>query len=216
MNVEICTLDAEHGAALPAAVECAGVVITGSHAMVTDDLSWSIKIEEWILSLLKARTPLLGICYGHQLLAQAAGGQVGFHPRGKEIGTVKIQLEPECAKDALFHSLPQSFLGHTTHSQTVLRLPSRATRLAANPYEPNHAFRLGDCAWGVQFHPEYTANIMRSYIEAQADVLETTGLDVPGLLCAVTETPIAAKTLRNFARFVEERLFDKVNADNGI
>jgi GMP synthase (glutamine-hydrolysing) len=216
MNLEICTLDAEHGAALPAAVECAGVVITGSHAMVTDDLSWSIKIEEWILSLLKARTPLLGICYGHQLLAQAAGGQVGFHPRGKEIGTVKIQLEPECAKDALFQSLPQSFLGHTTHSQTVLRLPSSATRLAANPYEPNHAFRLGDCAWGVQFHPEYTANIMRSYIEAQADVLETTGLDVQGLLCAVTETPIAAKTLRNFARFVEERLFDKVNADIGI
>lgn len=216
VNVEICTLDAEHGAALPAAVECAGVVITGSHAMVTDDLSWSMKIEEWIPSLLKASTPFLGICYGHQLLARAAGGQVGFHPRGKEIGTVAIQLQPECVKDALFQSLPQSFLVHTTHSQTVLRLPSSATRLATNAYEPNHAFRLGECAWGVQYHPEYNANIMRSYIEAQADELETTELDVPGLLCAVTETPIAAKTLRNFSRFFEERLFEKANADNGI
>ena len=216
VNVEICILDAENGAALPAAADCAGVVITGSHSMVTDNLRWSVQIEKWIPSLLEARTPLFGICYGHQLLAQASGGQVGFHPRGKEIGTVKIQLDPECANDALFRSLPQSFVAHTAHSQTVLGLPSSATRLAANAYEPNHAFRLGDCAWGVQFHPEYTANIMRSYIEAQAGELETAGLDVPELLRAVKETPIAAKTLRNFARFVERRLIDKANADNGI
>ncbi len=216
VDVETCILDSEHGAALPAAVECAGVVITGSHAMVTDDLPWSVKLEEWIPSLLVARIPLFGICYGHQLLARAAGGQVGFHPRGKEIGTVAVHLLPDRANDALFRLLPKSFFVHVTHSQTVLRLPPSAIRLAVNNHEPNHAFRLGDCAWGVQFHPEYNADIMRSYIEEQADELDSAGRDVPELLCAVAETPVAAKTLRNFARIVKGRLANKTNAGDGL
>jgi len=174
--------------------------------MVTDDLPSSVKVEEWIPSLLEARTPLLGICYGHQLLARAAGGQVGFHPSGKEIGTLAIQLLPECANDPLFQGLPQSFFVHVTHLQTVRRLPSNATCLAANTHEPNQAFRLGDCAWGLQFHPEFDADIMRSYVEEQADELKSAGLDAAKILSGVAETPLAAKTLRNFARFVEGRL----------
>ena len=212
VDVETCILNVEHGAALPKAGECAGVVITGSHAMVTDNLPWSVKLEKWIPSLLEACIPLFGICYGHQLLAQAAGGQVGFHPRGKEIGTVLVHLLSDCTNDALFRSLPQSFVVHAAHSQSVLRLPPGATRLAANAYEPNHAFRLGDCAWGVQFHPEYNADIMRSYINEQAEELKSAGLDSSELFRAVSETPVAAETLRNFARIVEGRLADKEDA----
>ena len=170
----------------------------------------------WIPSLLESRTPLFGICYGHQLLARAAGGHVGFHKCGQEIGTVAVQLLADCANDALFESLPQSFFVHVAHSQTVLRLPPGATHLAANAYEPNQAFRLGDLAWGVQFHPEYNADIMRSYIEEQAYELKSAGLDVPRLLSAVAETPIAAKTLRNFALFVEKLLATKANAGDGL
>jgi GMP synthase (glutamine-hydrolysing) len=205
---EIVIVDAEHGAALPATGECAGVVITGSHAMVTDHLPWSVKLQEWIPSLLKAGTPLFCICYGHQLLAQAAGGRVGFHPHGKEIGTVTVHLLPECANDPLFQSLPQSFLVHVTHSQTVPALPKGAIRLAANAHEHNHAFRLGDWAWGVQFHPEYSADIMRSYIHEQAEELESAGLNVSKILYCVSETPFAAETLRNFGNLVKRRLAD--------
>jgi len=204
--VQTCILDVENGAALPQVEECAGVVITGSHAMVTDKLPWSIKLEKWIPLLLKASVPLFGICYGHQLLAQAAGGQVEFHPQGKEIGTVPVHQLSEDADDPLFHSLPQSFVVHATHSQSVLRLPPEATRLAANDYEPNHAFRLGDCAWGVQFHPEYNGDIMRSYINEQEEELKSAGLDSAKLCHTVSETPVAAELLRNFARLVEERL----------
>jgi len=215
VDVETCILDAEHGAAFPTAGECAGVVITGSHAMVTDNLPWSVKLEKWIPTLLEARTPLFGVCYGHQLLARAAGGQIGFHPHGQEIGTVAVDLLSGSANDALFRSFPQSFRVHVTHSQTVLRLPPGATRLAANAYEPNHAFRLGDCAWGVQFHPEYNADIMRAYIREQADKLASAGLDVVELLRVVAETPVAAETFRNFARVVERRLANKANAGEG-
>lgn len=205
-GVEIDIVDAENGADLPSVEECAGAVITGSHSMVTDNLPWSVRLEEWILSLLRTDTPLFGICYGHQLLAKAAGGQVGFHPHGEEIGTVAVQLLPECIHDPVFHSLPQSFLVHVTHEQTVLRLPAGAIRLAANPYEPNHAFRIGGWAWGVQFHPEYSKDILRSYIREQKNELEAAGRNVAELLGAVSETPFAAKTLQNFGNVVKERL----------
>ncbi|MBA4369096.1 MAG: GMP synthase [Desulfobacterium sp.] len=174
-DVEIDIVDAENGATLPSVQECAGVVITGSHFMVTDNLPWSVKLEEWVLSLLHTGIPLFGICYGHQLLAQAAGGQVGFHPHGEEIGTVEVELLPDCVNDPVFQSLPQSFLVHVTHEQTVLRLPTGAIRLAANTYEPNHAFRLRGWAWGVQFHPEYSTDILRSNIREQKDELEAAG-----------------------------------------
>ena len=206
VDVETAIVDAEHSASLPTAEECAGVVITGSHSMVTDNLPWSVKLEGWIRSLLDSHTPVFGICYGHQLLARAAGGQVGYHPRGKEIGTVRISLLPDCATDPVFQSLPPSFLVHVTHLQTVLSLPEGATRLAANAYEPNHAFRVGECAWGVQFHPEYSADIMRSYIQEQKDELDAAGIDVLKILDTVGETPFAAQTLRNFGNIVIKRL----------
>jgi len=209
VDVETAIVDAENGASLPTAEECAGAVITGSHSMVTDNLPWSVKLEEWIMSLLNAGTPLFGICYGHQLLARAAGGQVGFLPQGKEIGTVGVHLLPDCANDPLFRSFPRSFCVHATHSQTVLSLPTEATCLAANAYEPNHAFRVGDWAYGVQFHPEYNIDIMRSYIQEQTDELKAAGMDVSKILSAVEETPVAAETLRNFGNIVRERLTNR-------
>jgi GMP synthase (glutamine-hydrolysing) len=172
--------------------------------MVTDDLPWSVAIERWIPSLLAAGVPFLGICYGHQLLARAAGGEVGFHPRGKEIGTVVVNCLPVAANDRLFQQLPASFAAHVTHAQTVLRLPPGALRLAANEHEPNHAFSLGESAWGVQFHPEYTPDIMRAYVREQAGELAAAGMEAERLLQAVAPTPEAGALLGRFARLVDE------------
>jgi GMP synthase (glutamine-hydrolysing) len=202
---DVRVLDVEHGAVLPATEECSAAVITGSHAMVTDDLPWSVKTEQWISSLLEARVPVLGICYGHQLLARAAGGQVGFHPDGREIGIVQIHLLPDAADDPLFQSFPSFFAAQVSHSQTVLSLPPGAVPLAANRHEPHHAIRVGDCAWGLQFHPEFDSKIMRLYIMAETRELLAEGRNVAELLQAVSETQIAAGTLRNFARFVREQ-----------
>jgi GMP synthase (glutamine-hydrolysing) len=200
---ECRVLDVEHGSELPDAGDCAGVLITGSHSMVTENLPWSLRVERWIAPLLASRIPILGICYGHQLLARAAGGQVGFHPTGKEIGTVQIQVLPDGTEDGLFRNMPSSFRAHVCHAQTVLSLPPNAVRLAWNQHEPNHAFRIGGCAWGVQFHPEYTVDIMKAYIEEQAEELQRAGMDPADLSATVQDTPLAAVTLENFARVVE-------------
>ena len=198
-------LDVPEGAVLPAAGDCAGVIITGSHAMVTDELPWSRAIEAWLPGIVAARAPVLGICYGHQLLARSLGGVVGYRAQGREIGTVAIGLTPEAADDPLFGGLPGKLEAHTTHAQSVAALPRGAVRLAGNEADPNHAFRFGESAWGVQFHPEFDADVMRAYIQEQAVDLTEAGLDVAALLDGVHETPVAARVLRRFARFVTGR-----------
>ncbi len=201
--LDVERLDDECGQALPDPAKCRGVVVTGSHAMVTDALPWSVRLESWIPELVDAEVPFFGICYGHQLLARAMGGQVGYHRRGREIGTVEIQLLETCHNDPLFRPLPSCIAAHVVHAQTVLELPADAVRLASNDFELTHAFRVGPSAWGVQFHPEYDAAIMRSYIEQLADDLAAEQYDVPALVDAVRETTVAREVLWRFAQFVE-------------
>lgn len=196
---QVHIINVDQGDPLPLPKMCRGVVLAGSHAMVTDRLPWMTRLAAWISDLMAEPVPLLGICFGHQLLAQALGGEVGYHPGGKEIGTVDISLLPESVGDPLFSSLPQQFPVHTTHRQTVVRLPASAVRLALNAFEPNYAFRLGRCAWGVQFHPEFDARIMESYLSVQSAELRAAGLNVSAIRSGIKETPTANQILPRFA-----------------
>src|SRR5688572_19663066 len=90
-------VDPRQGAELPDPARIAGAIITGSSAMVTHREPWSVATAAWIPTLIEEGTPLLGICYGHQLLADALGGEVAKNPRGREIGTVQIDLTDDAA-----------------------------------------------------------------------------------------------------------------------
>ncbi|MBV5328606.1 MAG: glutamine amidotransferase [Chlorobium sp.] len=203
LSIPVEVVNAVHGEPLPLPDECCGVLVTGSHAMVTQNLPWSVGIESWIPLLVGAGVPFLGICYGHQLLGRAMGGKVGYHPKGSETGTVTLTLTPEAGDDLLFQDIPSTFRAHATHAQSVLELPSGAVTLARNAHDPHHAFRVGTAAWGVQFHPEYTAAVMQAYINADRDSLSRSGCDVSALLREVTHTPEASGILRKFAVHVE-------------
>lgn len=196
---EVLVTDAVNGEPLPAPHNCTGAVVTGSHAMVTDNLPWSVAIESWIRDLIVAGVPYLGICYGHQLLGRAAGGEVGYHPLGREVGTIDVELTSDAADDPIFEGIPGRFAAHATHAQSVLQLPPETVRLAGNAHEPNHAFRVGSSAWGVQFHPEYTREIMQAYVNDEIAELEADGRDSSALRGAVGDAPYAARVLTNFA-----------------
>jgi len=185
---------------LPSLTDIASIVITGSPAMVTDFEPWTHIASDYLRVAVEQRLPVLGICYGHQLLAQACGGRVAYHPHGREIGTVDIHVTALAGEDPLLQGMPETFLGHTTHSQTVLTLPPHAQLLAASAHDPHQCFRLGEKAWGVQFHPEFTARVMRRYILERRDELEREGLDADKLLQQVREAPEASALLARFAR----------------
>ena len=179
-----------------------GVVVTGSPAMVSDREPWSEDAAEWLARVVDKAVPLLGVCYGHQLLAHALGGEVGYHPGGRESGTHRVELLNSAADDPLFRGMPDSFNAQLTHKQTVLRLPQGAILLGRNEFEPHQAFRVGKCAWGVQFHPEFSDAIMSAYLGVQAPDLEREGFDSQAMINSVTGAPEASGLLERFCALV--------------
>ena len=130
------------------------MLVTGSAAFVTDHAEWSERSAAWLRQTAHDDVPVFGICYGHQLIAHALGGQVGDNPTGREMGTVHLDLDPQAADDPLFAGLPARFPAQATHLQSVLQLPDNATLLARSEQDGTHAFRWGERVWGLQFHPE--------------------------------------------------------------
>lgn len=206
LYVDDCRIvNVQAGEQLPAPDDFCGCTVTGSHDMVTDgNLDWIENTAAWLRDAVAGGLPVFGICFGHQLLAHALGGKAGFHPEGPEIGTMDITLTDEADTDPLFSCLPTCFPGHTTHYQAALALPDGACLLARSAHEPHQAFRYGKHAWGVQFHPEFQAEDMRTYIVRQADAIREHGGNVESLLCNVKETPDSTDLL---ARFVDYCLY---------
>lgn len=196
--VDVAGPDGSGGEELPTREGFAGVIVTGSGAMVTDLLPWSETSGAWLRDAAHAGLPLLGICYGHQLLAHALGGQVGYNPAGREMGTVDIDLLPEAGNDPLFAGFPSRFAVQATHMQAVLALPDGAQRLATSKQDAASAFRWGTSAWGVQFHPEFSTTHMRGYIQARRDALTQEGSDAAAMHRSVRATPHARQLLRRF------------------
>lgn len=136
------------------------IIITGSPFMVTDLDPWSVTTSQWIKQIAQKHIPILGICYGHQLLAQSFGGSVGYHQLGEEKGEIEIELTEAGKHDSLLGVLPSKFNAYASHSQTVTSLPENAIVLAKNNFEPYHAVLYDQNIWGVQFHPECTDHFL--------------------------------------------------------
>jgi GMP synthase (glutamine-hydrolysing) len=195
-------VNVEAGEPLPSREGFAGTIVTGSAAMVTERHDWSERSADWLRAAVHAGMPVLGICYGHQLLAHALGGDVGDNPAGREMGTIALELHPHAGDDPLFAGLPAQFPAQATHLQTVLRPPTGATVLARSTHDECHAFRWGEQAWGVQFHPEFSATHMRGYVRARCEALAREGRCSKRLAREVSATPHARRVLRRFVRHV--------------
>lgn len=190
---------------LPAARRFDAAVITGSGAMVSERLDWSERSAEWLRAAAAAGLPLLGVCYGHQLLAHAFGGHVDYNPRGREIGTVDIECLPAAAHDALLRGMPARFRAHATHLQSVLRAPRDAVVLARSALDDSQAVRFAPRVWGVQFHPEFNVPHMRGYLRERSAIVAAEGLDARGLQRAVGAAPHARGLLRRFVQIAARR-----------
>ncbi|KYP91170.1 glutamine amidotransferase [bacteria symbiont BFo1 of Frankliniella occidentalis] len=126
------------GDALPDVQQIACAVLSGSWAMVTDHAEWSERTAAWVRHAVAEQLPLLGVCYGHQLMAYALGGEVGDNPNGWERGVKLLQ---------------------TTRAQRQDPLPG-AQVLAASAQDGCQIIRYSASALSLQFHPEFTPEIM--------------------------------------------------------
>lgn len=194
--------DARREGVPPAPAAGDGVVITGSHAMVSEAEPWSEALKPWLVEARERGVAMLGVCYGHQLMAAAFGGASGYHPAGREVGTRRLRLTDAGRADPLFDALPATFAAQLTHSQSVLSAPPGAAVLADNDHDPFQALRHGPRQWSVQFHPEFSVPVMRAYLAHQRAALAGQGDDPEARLEAVAPTPEAGGLIARFAEWL--------------
>jgi len=137
------------GGDCPSSFDFDAAVVSGSRSSVYWDEDWIPQARDWVRAAHDGGMPVLGVCFGHQLVADALGGEVG--DMGEyEIGYRAVEHGGD---DTLFEGIANEFTVFTTHSDAVLDPPPGAEVLAENDYGI-HAFRK-DHSFGVQFHPEY-------------------------------------------------------------
>jgi GMP synthase-like glutamine amidotransferase len=144
------------------------IVFGGSmHADQVDRHPWLRDENELIQDLLERGVPLLGVCLGVQLIAKAAGAGVYPVPDGPEIGWLPVELCGGADDDPVFGRLPERFDAFGWHYYTY-DLPAGAEELARSA-RCNQAYRLGEAAWGIQFHAEVTLETVRSWLDDKED-----------------------------------------------
>ncbi len=193
------------GETLPAVHDIGAVVVTGSGAMVTDREAWIEESAVWLHQAVSRGLPVLGICFGHQLLAHALGGSVGDNPAGVEVGSVTVTLLPSGQQDPLLSALPAEFIAQLSHRQSVLALPPGAHVLASSEMEPHQAFAYGNSAWGIQFHPEFDETIIRHFIDYYREQLQREGRDAAALIASCRPSPYSHALLTRFAAIAKQR-----------
>ncbi len=148
---------------LPEVAEIGALVVLGGAMGANDDDRYPFltDLKRLIRNSVVAGIPYLGICLGGQLLAAACGARV-VSQRWEEIGSRDIFLTEQGREDRLFAGLPMAIGTFQWHHDSF-DLPPEGVLLASSPACPHQAFRVGDNAWGFQFHPEVTEEIIRGW-----------------------------------------------------
>lgn len=156
------------------------LVLGGQMAAWEDDAApWLPATRALMARAVEEEVPLLGICLGAQLLAMAAGGRAERGGAGPEAGLLAVVPTAAAADDALVGPLaaaaPGGWLAAQSHGDAVTALPPGAVVLARSAAYPVQAFRVGRCAWGVQYHPEVTPGQLGRWLEGHRADLAARG-----------------------------------------
>lgn len=147
---------------------CDGYIITGSKHGVYEPLPWIAELLENIRALHRARAPLVGVCFGHQAIAQALGGKVIKSPKGWGLGLHSWQV----VRAAPWMSgAKKQFSLLSFHQDQVVKLPRGAVRLFGSAFCPNAGFAVGARVFSMQGHPEFVPGFCRDLTSHRADSL---------------------------------------------
>jgi GMP synthase-like glutamine amidotransferase len=163
MSVEWSLVRPGLGDNLPGLDGTDGVIVLGGSMSANDENSFPflVDLKSFIRGIVARGIPFLGICLGGQLLAAALGAEV-VEKRWGERGRSELHLTGQGFSDRLFQGLKERFIAFQWHDDSF-DIPKGAILLASSNECPNLAFRMGDSAWGVQFHPEVTSEIIAQW-----------------------------------------------------
>ncbi len=170
------------------------VIVPGSVSAVYDRKPWMLRLEEHLRSLHASGIPLLGICFGHQILASALGGEAVLNPLGREIGLCEVRLtEAGRRHPFLYNGLGDRFRAVQAHFDVVSRTPPGSEVLAESDFGIQ-SFSIGN-SLGIQFHPEIRPSVLAEIALHDPDQLRTAGHDVDALVRGWRATPPTDATL---------------------
>ncbi len=183
-----------------AAGDADAVIISGSprDAWVNDPRN--DRALEVIEHCRTAGKPMLGVCFGHQLLGRALGAKVGRHPGGYELGNVDVNLTDAGATCPLFSDLPRQLDVIESHQDAVLEVPTGARLLATGSHTRVQAFDFAGHLLGVQFHPEMDPAVLQFVWgePRRAAWRPKLNFDLDARLAGLRSTPAAARIFSNF------------------
>ncbi|MBB4916071.1 type 1 glutamine amidotransferase [Streptosporangium saharense] len=179
-----------------------GLIVLGGTAAAWEDdrFPWLPETRDLLRTSVEDGVPTLGVCLGAQLLTLACGGTVERGEHGLEIGATEIVPLPDADDDILFTGFgPVPAVQY--HGDAMTRLPEGAVPLATGHLYPNQAYRLGERAWGVQFHPEADVEVFTDWTGHSADHLTGLGHSVEELNAGVKAAEERLiRTWRTFAQ----------------
>lgn len=208
LGFETITIDVTRGDR-PDLGEIDGIIITGSPASVAKDPElWVADTIEHLRDILAMDFPTLGVCFGHQVLAAAAGCEVERHPVARELGTIELRQTGAGQQSPLFRDIPERFKVQETHEDVIWDVPdgSGIRALAENEHNSYQALAYTEHIYSVQFHPEITADIMHVYIDIYGKKLlnrgELSEQEYQAIAGNVEESDTGDLIFRNFAEII--------------
>jgi GMP synthase-like glutamine amidotransferase len=192
-GVELVVVEPWNGDAVPDGPDgYDAVIVMGGPQQAYDDRSapWLRATKDLLRKAVGERVPTLGVCLGGQLLAEATGGRVEKGSEGPEAGARLVAKRDAAWDDELFADVPFTPTVVQWHEDAIVELPPGAVHLASSSRYAHQAFRVGDRAWGLQFHIETPPEMVRRWGAEHGAAVEQAGLDPVALAeRAVQELP---------------------------
>ena len=167
-QLELVNFDVRNGE-FPASVDsCEAFVCTGSRFSAYDEDDWIQELKSFVRRLREADKPFVGICFGHQVMAEALGGKVEKAEQGWGIGVHSLNvlqqehwMQPEQARCGIQYS----------HRDQIVRLPEHSVLLGESDHCPVAMFRIGDTMLGIQGHPEFPAAYVEALVRGRTELI---------------------------------------------
>ena len=200
-RITLTNINAYKTSQFPSSENISGIIIGGSEYMLSSGNDpWVNRLKKYIENAAEKNTPILGVCFGHQLLGQTFGAEIN-NKSPREFGTVTITLSEQGRKDKLFRGMDNQLEVLMAHGDVVDNLTPGIQSLAFNDHTGNQAISINDNIRGVQFHPEFSVEIMKALLHAGKKDMAANGVDVEAVNTHLKDTPDARIVLNNFINY---------------